>query len=106
MGFKQGFRVNPKIVYIHCLTHVLNPCIVHASKLPIIRDIMDTMQVVSLSFKFSAKCLLLFEEQLGNSAAVREEMGRRSKLKVFCETRWASCADCLDVFVTSFSLGA
>jgi len=77
-------RVNPKAVYIHCRAHVLNLCIVHASKLPIVRNIMDTMQAVSLAFKFSAKRLLVFGEQLGNNAAVREEMGRRSKLKVLC----------------------
>ena len=65
---------------------------------------MDTMQAVSLAFNFSAKCLLVFKEQLGNNAAVREEMGRRSKLKVLCETRWASRADCLDVFVDSFQV--
>jgi len=97
-------RVNPKAIYIHCRAHVLNVCIVHASKLPIVRNIMDTMQAVSLAFKFSAKRLLVFEEQLGNNAAVQEEMGRRSKLKVLCETRWASRADCLDVFVTSFQV--
>ena len=66
---------------------------------------MDTMQAVSLAFKFSAKCLLVFEEQLGNSAAVGEKMGKRSKLKILFETHWASHADCLDVFVTSFEIG-
>lgn len=98
-------RVNRKAVYIHCRAHVLNLCIVHASKLPIVRNIMDTMQAVSLAFKFSAKCLLVFEEQLGNNVAVREKMGKRSKLKILCETCWASHADCLDVFVTSFEIG-
>lgn len=90
-------RVNPKAVYIHCRAHVLNLCIVHDSKLPIVRNIMDTMQAVSLAFNFSAKCLLVFEEQLGNSAAVGEKMGKRSKLKILF--------DCLDVFVTSFEIG-
>lgn len=98
-------RVNPKAVYIHCCAHVLNLCIVHDSKLPIVRNIMDTMQAVSLAFNFSAKYLLVFEEQLGNSAAVGEKMGKRSKLKILFETRWASHADCLDVFVTSFEIG-
>ena len=99
-------RVNPKAVYIHCRAHVLNLCIVHASKISLVRNIMDTMQSVSLAFKYSAKRVLVFEEQLGNNAAVREEMGRRTKLKVLCETRWASRADCLDVFVTSFQVSA
>lgn len=83
---------------------MLNLCIVHSSKLPLIRNIMDTMQEVSLAFKFSAKRFLVFQEQLRQNADVREEMGRQSKLKVLCETRWASRADCLNVFVTSFQV--
>ena len=50
-----------------------------------IRNIMDTVQEVALAFKFSAKRVLAFEEHLMNNAAVREEMGRQSKLKVLCE---------------------
>ena len=80
-------RVNPNAVYVYCRPHVLNLCIVHASKLPLVRNIMDTMQEVTLAFKFSAKRLLVFKEQLGDNPVAREEMGRRSKLKVLCETR-------------------
>ena len=35
---------------------------------------------------FQAKCMLVFKEQLGDNAAVREEMGRKTKLKVLCDT--------------------
>ena len=52
-------QVNPNAVYVHCRPHVLNLCIVHASKLPLVRNIMDTMQEVTLAFKFSAKRLYL-----------------------------------------------
>lgn len=65
---------------------------------------MDTMQEIMIAFKLSAKRLLVFQEQLGDSAVAREEMGRRSKLKVLCETRWASRADCLSVFVDTFQV--
>lgn len=102
----MAFKVNPKAVYIHFRAHVLNLCIVHGSKIPLVRNIMDTMQSVSLAFKFSAKRVLVFEEQLGKNAAVREEMGRRTKLKALCGTRWASRADCLEVFVTLFQVSA
>ena len=71
-----------------------------------IRNIMDTVQEVALVFKFSAKRVLAFEEQLMNNAAVREEMGRQSKLKVLCETRWASRADSLNVFVSSLQVSS
>ena len=97
-------QVNPNAVYVHCRPHVLNLCIVHASKLSLVRNIMDTMQEVTLAFKFSAKRLLVFKEQLGDNPVAREEMGRRSKLKVLCETRWASRADCLAVFVDAFKV--
>ena len=70
------------------------------------RNIMDTVQEVELAFKFSAKRVLDFEEQLMNNAAVREEMGRQSKLKVLCETRWASRADSLNVFVSSLQVSS
>ena len=91
-------RVNPNAVYVHSRPHVLNLCIVHALKLPLVRNIMDTMQEVTLAFKFSAKRLLVFKEQHGDNPVAREEMGRRSKLKVICETSWASRADWLTVF--------
>ena len=91
-------RVNPNAVYVHSRPHVLNLCIVHALKLPLVRNIMDTMQEVTLAFKFSAKRLLVFKEQHGDNPVAREEMGRRSKLKVISETSWASRADWLAVF--------
>ena len=71
-----------------------------------IRNIMDTVQEVALAFKFSAKRVLAFEEQLMNNAAVREEMGRQSKLKVLCETRWASRAGSLNIFVCSLQVSS
>ena len=67
---------------------------------------MGTVQEVALAFKFSAKRVLDFEEQLMNNAAVREEMGRHSKLKVLCETRWASRADSLNVFASSLQVSS
>ena len=60
---------------------------------------MDSMQEVTLAFKFSTKRLLLFEEQLGDNPVAREEAGRRSKLKV----RLVSRADCLPVLVDAFN---
>lgn len=57
-----------------------------------------------MAFKFSAKRLLVFKDQLGDNPVAREEMGRRSKLKLLCETRWAPRADCLSVFVDAFKV--
>ena len=57
-----------------------------------------------MAFKFSAKRLLVFKDQLGDNPVAREEMGRRSKLKLLCETCWAPRADCLSVFVDAFKV--
>ena len=92
------------MLFISIVDLMLSLCIVHASKLPLVRNIMDTMQEATLAFKFSAKRLFLFKEQLGDNPVAREEMGRRSKLKVLCETRWASGADCQAVFFDAFKV--
>ena len=63
---------NPNAIYVHCRPHVLNLCIVHASKLPLTRNIMDTMQEVTLAFKFFAKRLLVFKEQLGDNPIAKD----------------------------------
>ena len=47
--------VHPHAQYVHCRPHLLNLCIVHSSQVRIIRNVMDTMEEVSASFKRSAK---------------------------------------------------
>ena len=47
MGFKQGSAESNERPFTSSRAHVLNLCTVHASKLPIVRNIMDTMQAVS-----------------------------------------------------------
>ena len=65
------------MLFISIVDLMLSLCIVHASKLPLVRNIMDTMQEATLAFKFSAKRLFVFKEQLGDNPVAREEMGRR-----------------------------
>ena len=55
---------SPRAQYVHCRRHLLNLCIVHSSQVRIVRNVMDTMQEVSASFKRSAKRFLAFQEQL------------------------------------------
>ena len=81
-GVQAGVRrVNPKAVYIHCRAHVLNLCIVHASKLPIVRNIMYTMQAVSLAFKFSVKRLLVFRRTVREQCCCKGRDGQKIKAK-------------------------
>ena len=60
-------RVNPNAVYVHSRPHVLNLCIVHALKLPLVRN-MDTMQEVTLQnvccySKNNLETILLLEKK-------------------------------------------
>lgn len=68
-------RVHPKAAYIHCCAHVLDLCIVHASKIPLGRNIMDTIQSVSLVFKYSAERVLVFEKQPGTRLLLEKRLG-------------------------------
>ena len=91
-------RVYPKAQYVHCRPHVHNLCIIHSSKVRIVRNhVMDTIKEVSFASQASAKIFLSFQNQLNNNADVQEDMGRRHKLKMLCETHWASQADCLNI---------
>lgn len=85
----------PSATYVHCRAHVLNLCLVHSSKLPIIRNMMDTVQQIAFCFNYSAKRLKAFQEQLDET---EHELDKRTKLRSLCETRWSSRSDALFTF--------
>ena len=84
--------------YIYCRAHCLNICIVHGCKIPLIRNMMDTMQQIAFAFKYSAKRLAVYDEELDRNANARELMDCKTKLQALCETRWASRAKALTTF--------
>ncbi|XP_045178153.2 zinc finger MYM-type protein 1-like [Mercenaria mercenaria] len=88
----------PQAMYVHCKAHSLNLSIVHACKEVLVRNLLDTVQQIGFAFKYSAKRLLAFQEELGNDPVAREEMNKRTRLQGLCETRWASRADSLYTF--------
>ena len=92
----------PEAVYIHSKAHSLNLAIGHASKEPLVRNMLSTLQTIAFAFDYSAKRLLAFQESLRQDVLVREEMERRAKLRTLCETRWASRADSLNTFQTAY----
>ncbi|XP_076076084.1 52 kDa repressor of the inhibitor of the protein kinase-like [Mytilus galloprovincialis] len=95
----------PLASYVHCKAHNLNLAIVHACKEPLVRNLMDTVQAIAFAFDYSAKRLTSFKENLGTAPnVVKEEMGRRQKLKTLCETRWASRSDSLFTFLHAYSV--
>ena len=63
---------------------------------------MLTVQDIAFAFGYSAKRLNAFADELETDKTVKENMGRRTKLKTLCETRWFSRADALYSFKTAF----
>ena len=96
-------NVVPGAIYTHCKAHNLNLSIIHASKEPLVRNVMNTLQEIAFLFDYSGKKLKMFKEQLANDAAARTNMEGRQKLKTLCETRWASRSEALYTFKAAFS---
>ena len=96
-------QVVPDAEYTHCKAHNLNICIIHVCKEPLIRNDMDTIQMIAFVFDYSAKRLTAFNEALNQDEVAKAQMENRRKMKTLCETRWASRADALFTFKTSFT---
>ena len=96
-------EVIPGALYTHCKAHSLNLAIIHASREPYPRNMMDVVQDVAFAFNYSAKRLLNFQDNLANDPVSRAEMERRTKLQSLCETRWAARADALLTFRSAFT---
>ncbi len=94
----------PFATYVYCRAHCLNICIVHSCQLPLVRNLMDTIQQISFSFKASAKRLSVYEEELQQNDEARENMENKTKLQVLCDTRWASRANALFTFKASYDV--
>jgi hypothetical protein len=54
---------------------------------------MDTNQQIALAFKYSAKQLTVYGEELERNADASEQMDRKMNLQALCEKRWASRAN-------------
>ena len=58
----------------------------------------STLQEVAFAFSYSAKKLVQYQEQLSFDPNAQENMGKRTKLRDLCETRWSSRVDALFTF--------
>ena len=96
-------EVIPGALYTHCKTHSLNLAIIHASREPYPRNMMDVVQDVAFAFNYSAKRLLNFQDNLANDLVSRAETERRTKLQSLCEMRWAARAAALLTFRSAFT---
>ena len=78
-------QVVPDAEYTHCKAHNLNLCIIHACKEPLVRNAMDTIQMIAFAIDYSAKRLTAFNEALNQDELAKAQMDNRRKLKTLCE---------------------
>jgi hypothetical protein len=87
----------PAAVYIHCVAHVLNLTLVHASELSAIRNTLGTVSKVADYFNWSnLRC-----QSLTQAMAEFEETGKE-KIKIPCATRWVEKQDAVHTFFAVF----
>ncbi len=72
---------NPKAVYVHCDSHILNLCIVDTCSLPSIRNMCSAITETVKFFHNSAKRQTFLEKIIGNVTST-------TKVKDLCKTRW------------------
>ena len=89
---------SPKAVYTHCNAHCLNLAIVHSCDIPMIRNMIGTVNEICSFFKSSPKRHELL-------AAVIKDIcphTRRITLISLCRTRWVERHEAFEVFHSLF----
>ena len=78
-------------IYTHCKVYNVDLTIVHASKDPLVRSTMDTVQQIAFSFNYAQPrgCISRFIE------VAHAGMNNRTNLQLPCEIRWSSRANAL-----------
>ena len=75
---------NPKTLYVHCNSHVLNLVIVKACSLPSVRNMAGTITEISQFFNYSPKRQRCLEKVI----SVDQLDSQRTKICDLCRTRW------------------
>lgn len=96
VGVQKRVRdLSPRAIYVHCNSHVLNLSIASSSKLPQIRNMIDSINETFLFFRNSPKRQHLLERIIENQLPD----SRVQKLKGLCKTRWVERHTCLETFL-------
>jgi hypothetical protein len=94
-GVQARFREeNQKALYFHCASHCLSLCVVKACGLPSVKNVMGTLQELSLFFSLSPKRQRKLEEVIKGS----QPDTNKTKLVDLCRTRWVEKHAALDAF--------
>ena len=85
----------PKELYIHCVSLVLNLCVVAACSIQAIRNMYGVVEEICLFFNYSPKRYQGLQESIENLP-----VGTTSKTKLvyLCKTRWVARIEAFEVF--------
>ena len=82
--------------YYHCSAHSLNLVLIHASVLPLVRDMISTIKKVTNFLSKSNKKRIVLKAALKMSASTNDN------LKSLCETRWVERITALENFASNY----
>ena len=84
--------------YYHCSAHALNLTLVHASKIPVVRNMIGTVKAITTFLSTSNKKKIVLASVLQQSSS-HTNGGR---LQSLCETRWVERVTALEKFVANY----
>ena len=84
--------------YYHCSAHVLNLVLVHASKRPVVRNMIGTVKKTTSFLSTSNKKKITLRCALNLSSTHHES----KNLQSLCETRWVERVTALENFVSNY----
>ena len=84
--------------YYHCSAHALNLALVHASKLPVVRNMIGTVKKTTSFLSTSNKKKVTLRCALNLSSSHHES----KNLQSLCETRWVERVTALENFVSNY----
>jgi len=85
---------NPKALYVHCNSHVLNLVIVKACSLPSVRNMAGTITEISQFFNYSPKRQRCLEKVI----SADQPDSQRTKIRDLCRTRWVERHEAYETF--------
>lgn len=91
-GSRKNQESSANALYTHCNSHILNLSIASACKLPVVRNMIGTINETFLFFHNSPKRFL---EQVLEMCSCTS---KKAKFKGLCKTRWVERHECYETF--------
>ena len=85
----------PKALYVHCVSHVLNLCVVAACSIQATQNMYGVVEEICLFFNYSTKRQQELQEQIENLPVGTTN---KTKLMNLCKTRWVARIEAFEVF--------